>query len=141
MFDQLENKEIVVNKKDDNDDDIDDEEDEVIIQEDLHKILMTLRHDLPSSQVFKHYVDVVDYDQFSIHELDKILEELDMVTLLKCVPLFKEIQVYLESVVLLVEKDLVKVRNQFEKEANVLLLEWHSLNEVEKEANVVKSSR
>ncbi|GJV90711.1 hypothetical protein Tco_1538524 [Tanacetum coccineum] len=56
MFDQLENKEIVVvDKEDDNDDDIDDEEDEVIIQEDLHKILMTLRHDLPSSQVFKPF--------------------------------------------------------------------------------------
>ncbi|GKE13409.1 hypothetical protein Tco_1416960 [Tanacetum coccineum] len=79
----------------------------------------------------------------------------DMVTLLKCVPLFKEIQVYLESVVLLVEKDLVKVRSQCKcvvikkiVEENVvnntsqqkpsnMLLEYDCSMAVEKEANVL----
>ncbi|GJR34028.1 hypothetical protein Tco_1209712 [Tanacetum coccineum] len=56
-------------------------------------------------------VDLIDSDVFSIHELDEMLEELDVdvIKLLNYTPECKEIEVYIETDVSLVEQHLVEL--------------------------------
>ncbi|GKC97850.1 hypothetical protein Tco_1168125 [Tanacetum coccineum] len=109
------------------------------------------------------YIDLIDYDQFSINELDRILEELgytggrilfthfkihghtlgdglvplradeDVLTFMNYVPRFREIKVYIESRVSLVEKDMMEVRNQGKGAAIEEIVEDNVVKEAGKE--------